>query len=51
VIVLALAIVVVTGYGIGFSGLPFIGTVVDVADVPWPGPSPSAWPACCRGRR
>jgi hypothetical protein len=37
VIVLALAMVVVTGYGIGFSGLPFIGTVVDVADVPLAG--------------
>jgi hypothetical protein len=28
---------VVTGYGIGFSGLPFIGAVVDVADVPLAG--------------
>jgi hypothetical protein len=37
VIVLALAMVVLTGYGIGFSGLPFIGTVVDVADVPLAG--------------
>jgi hypothetical protein len=26
--------VVVTGYGIGFNGLPFVGAVVDVADVP-----------------
>ena len=24
----------VTGYGIGFSGLPFVGAVVDVAEVP-----------------
>jgi hypothetical protein len=24
----------VTGYGVGFSGLPFVGAVVDVADVP-----------------
>jgi hypothetical protein len=37
VIVLALAMVVVTGYGIGFSGLPFIGAVVEVADVPLAG--------------
>ena len=34
VIVLALAMVVVTGYGVGFSGLPFVGAVVDVAEVP-----------------
>jgi hypothetical protein len=33
-LVLALAMVVVTGYGIGFNGLPFVGAVVDVADVP-----------------
>jgi hypothetical protein len=26
--------VMVTGYGIGFNGLPFVGAVVDVADVP-----------------
>jgi len=36
-VVLALAMVVVTGYGIGFSGLPFVGAVVDVADVPLAG--------------
>ena len=29
-VVLALAMVVVTGYGIGFSGLPFVGAVADV---------------------
>jgi hypothetical protein len=34
VIVLALAIVVLTGYGVGFSGLPFVGAVVAVADIP-----------------
>ena len=34
VILLALAMVVVTGYGIGFNGLPFVGAVVDVAEVP-----------------
>ena len=33
-LVLALAMVVVTGYGIGFNGLPFVGAVVDVADLP-----------------
>lgn len=33
-IVLALAMVVVTGYGVGFSGLPVVGAVVEVADVP-----------------
>ena len=37
VIALALAMVVVTGYGIGFNGLPFVGAVVDVADVPLAG--------------
>jgi hypothetical protein len=37
VLVLALVMVVVTGYGIGFSGLPFVGAVVDVADVPLAG--------------
>ena len=31
---LGLAMVVVTGWAIGFSGLPFVGAVVDVADVP-----------------
>jgi hypothetical protein len=36
-VLLALAMVVVTGYGIGFNGLPFVGTVVDVADVPLAG--------------
>ena len=36
-VVLALAMVVVTGYGIGFSGLPFVGAVVAVADVPLAG--------------
>jgi hypothetical protein len=34
---LALAMVVVTGWGIGFSGLPFVGAVVDVADIPLAG--------------
>jgi hypothetical protein len=34
VIALGLAMVVVTGYAIGFNGLPFVGAVVDVADVP-----------------
>jgi hypothetical protein len=34
VVGLALAIVVVTGFGIGFNGLPFVGAVVDVADLP-----------------
>jgi hypothetical protein len=33
VVGLALAIVVVTGFGIGFNGLPFVGAVVDVADL------------------
>jgi hypothetical protein len=37
VILLALAMVVVTGYGIGVSGLPFVGAVVDVADLPLAG--------------
>lgn len=37
VILLALAIVMVTGYGIGFNGLPFLGAVVDVADLPLAG--------------
>jgi hypothetical protein len=36
-VLLALAMVVVTGYGIGFNGLPFVGAVVDVADVPLAG--------------
>jgi hypothetical protein len=36
-IVLALAMVLVTGYGIGFNGLPFVGAVVDVADLPLAG--------------
>jgi hypothetical protein len=34
---LALAMVVVPGWGIGFSGLPVIGAVVDVADLPLAG--------------
>ena len=33
-IALALAMVVVAGYVIGFNGLPLVGAVVDVADVP-----------------
>ena len=33
-VVLALAMVVVTGYGIGFNGLPFVGAVLGVAEVP-----------------
>jgi ABC-type transport system involved in cytochrome c biogenesis ATPase subunit len=37
VIALALAMVVVTGYGIGFNGVPFVGAVVDGADVPLAG--------------
>jgi hypothetical protein len=37
VLALALVMVVVTGYGIGFSGLPFVGAVVDVADLPLAG--------------
>ena len=37
VLVLALAMVVVSGYGIGFNGLPFVGAVVDVADLPLAG--------------
>jgi hypothetical protein len=37
VILLAVAMVLVTGYGIGFNGLPFVGAVVDVADVPLAG--------------
>jgi hypothetical protein len=37
VIALALAMVLVTGYGIGFNGLPFVGAVVDVADLPLAG--------------
>jgi hypothetical protein len=37
VILLALAMVMVTGYGIGFNGLPFVGAVVDVAEVPLAG--------------
>jgi hypothetical protein len=37
VIALALAMVVVSGYGIGFSGLPFVGAVVDAADLPLAG--------------
>ena len=34
VVVVALAMVVVTGYGIGFDGLPFMGAVVGLAEVP-----------------
>jgi hypothetical protein len=34
VIALGLAMVVVTGDAIGFNGLPFVGAVVDVADLP-----------------
>jgi hypothetical protein len=34
VIALALGMVVVTGFAIGFSGLPFVGELVDVAEVP-----------------
>jgi hypothetical protein len=34
VLPVALVLVVVTGYGIGFNGLPFIGATVAVADVP-----------------
>jgi hypothetical protein len=34
VVLLALAMVVVTGFAIGFNGLPFVGAVVEVADVP-----------------
>jgi hypothetical protein len=34
VLPLALVVVVVTGYGIGFSGLPFVGATVAVADAP-----------------
>jgi hypothetical protein len=37
VLVVALAMVVVTGYAIGFNGLPFVGAVVDVADLPLAG--------------
>jgi len=37
VLVLALAMVVVSGYGIGFNGLPFVGAVVDLADLPLAG--------------
>lgn len=37
VLALALVMVVVTGYGIGFNGLPFVGAVVDVADLPLAG--------------
>jgi hypothetical protein len=36
-VLVGLAMVVVTGYGIGFNGLPFVGAVVDVADVPLAG--------------
>jgi hypothetical protein len=34
VLALGLTLVVVTGFAIGFSGLPFVGAVVDVAEVP-----------------
>jgi hypothetical protein len=34
VVALGLVMVVVTGYAIGFNGLPFVGAVVDVADLP-----------------
>jgi hypothetical protein len=34
VIALGLAMVAVTGYAIGFNGLPLVGAVVDVADLP-----------------
>lgn len=37
VLALALGMVVVTGYGIGFNGLPFVGAVVEVADLPLAG--------------
>ena len=37
VLALALVMVVVTGFGIGFNGLPFVGAVVDVADLPLAG--------------
>ena len=33
-------LVMVTGYGIGFNGPPFLGAVVDVADVPLAGSLP-----------
>ncbi len=36
-VALALVMVVVTGYGIGFNGLPFVGAVVDVAGLPLAG--------------
>ena len=36
-VLLALAMVVVTGYGTGFNGLPFVGAAVDVADLPLAG--------------
>jgi hypothetical protein len=36
-IALALAMVAVTGYAIGFDGLPFLGAVVDLARVPLAG--------------
>ena len=47
-VVLALAMVVVTGYGIGCNGLPLVGATVDPADLPLAGTSPSATP---EGRR
>jgi hypothetical protein len=37
VIAFALAMVAVSGYGIGFNGLPFVGAVVDAADLPLAG--------------
>jgi hypothetical protein len=37
VVALGLAMVVVTGYAIGFNGLPLVGAVVDVADLPLAG--------------
>jgi hypothetical protein len=34
VLLLALAMVVVSGFAIGFHGLPFVGAVIDIADLP-----------------
>ena len=51
VIVLALAMVVVTGYRSASAASPLSGPSWRWPTSRWPRPSGCAWPACCRGRR